>query len=70
MMAGSDAKLSVALVVETLVGNDSSELNMGDFPKAQQEFQEQISSHTRELLKAKFPANAAADVNFLRGKGR
>ena len=69
-MAGSDAKLSVALVVETLVGNDSSELNMGDFHKAPQEFQEQISSHTRELLKAKFPAIAAADVHFLRGKGR
>ena len=70
VMAGSDAKLSVALVVETLVGNDSYELNMGDFHKAQQEFQEQISSHTRELLKAKFPAIAAADVHFLRGKGR
>ena len=70
LIVGGDAKLSVALVFETLVGNDSSELNMGDFHKAPQEFQEQISSHTRELLKAKFPAIAAADVHFLRGKGR
>ncbi len=68
LMAGNDAKLSVALVFEILVGSYSYELNMGDFHKAQQEFQEQISKHTRELLKAKFPTIAAADVHFLRGK--
>lgn len=68
LIAGSGAKLSVALVFETLVGNYSYELNMGDFQKAQQEFQEQVSKHARAMLKAKFPEIAAADVHFLRGK--
>lgn len=68
LIAGSGAKLSVALVFETLVGNYSYELNMGDFQKVQREFQEQVSKHARDMLKAKFPAIAAADVHFLRGK--
>ena len=66
--AGSGAKMSVALVFETLVGNYSYELNMGDFQKAQHDFQEQVSKRAREMLKAKFPEIAAADVHFLRGK--
>ncbi|MDO9316953.1 MAG: universal stress protein [Gammaproteobacteria bacterium] len=68
LIAGSGAKLSVALVFETLVGNYSYELNMGDFQKVQHEFQEQVSKHAREMLKSKFPSIAAADVHFLRGK--
>lgn len=68
LIAGSGAKLSVALVFETLVGNYSYELNMGDFHKVQHEFQEQVSKRAREMLQAKFPSIAAADVHFLRGK--
>ncbi len=65
---GSAATLHVVLVYETLVGNYSYELNMGDFEKAQREFQEQIANSTRAMLKEGFPQVAAANVHFLRGK--
>lgn len=67
MLAGG-AKLSVVQVFETLVGNYSYELNMGDFEVAQREFEEEIAKKTRAMLKEKFPAIHAEDVHFLRGK--
>ena len=68
LIKGSEAVLHVVLVYQTLVGNYTYELNMGDFEKAQREFQEQIASETRAMLKAEFPAIVAGNVHFLRGK--
>lgn len=64
----SGAKLSVIQVFETLVGNYTYELNMGDFEKAQHEFEAEVAKSTREMLKAKFSSIHAEDVHFTRGK--
>ena len=64
----SGAKLSVIQVFETLVGNYTYELNMGDFEKAQHEFEAEVAKSTRAMLKAKFPNIHAEDVHFTRGK--
>ena len=68
LVSGKDTILHVVLVYETLVGNYSYELNMGDFEKVQRDFQEQVANQTRVMLKAGFPTIAAANVHFLRGK--
>lgn len=62
------AKVSVVQVFDTLVGNYSYELNMGDFETAQREFEAEVAKNTRALLTEKFPGIHAEDVHFLRGK--
>lgn len=62
------AKVSVIQVFETLVGNYTYELSMGDFEKAQLDFEAEIAKNTRAMLKAKFPKIHAEDVHFTRGK--
>lgn len=62
------AKVSVMQVFDTLVGNYSYELNMGDFEKVQREFEAEVAKKTRAMLKAKFPSINAEDVHFARGK--
>lgn len=61
-------KISVIQVFDTLVGNYTYELNMGDFEKVQREFEAEIAKKTRAMLKAKFPNIQAEDVHFTRGK--
>lgn len=63
-----DARLSVVQVFDTLVGNYSYELSMGDFEKAQREFEQEIAKNTRAMLAEKFPDITAESVHFLRGK--
>lgn len=62
------ARLSIVQVFDSLVGNYSYELNMGDFEKVQREFEESIAKSTRAMLKEKFPGISAESVHFLRGK--
>ena len=62
------AKISVIQVFETLVGNYSYELSMGDFEKVQREFEAEVAKSTRAMLKKKFPNIHAEDVHFSRGK--
>lgn len=62
------ARLSVVQVFDTLVGNYSYELNMGDFEKVQREFEESVSKRTRAMLKDEYPAIGAEAIHFLRGK--
>ena len=45
------ARLSIVQVFDTLVGNYSYELNMGDFEKVQREFEESVAKSTRAMLK-------------------
>ena len=61
-------QVSVVQVFDTLVGNYSYELNMGDFALAQREYEEAVAKNTRELLKKECPSLAAEAVHFLRGK--
>lgn len=61
-------KVSVIQVFDTLVGNYSYELSMGDFEKAQRDFEAEVAKNTREMLKKKFPDIHAEDVHFTRGK--
>lgn len=62
------AKVSVIQVFDTLVGNYTYELNMGDFEKAQHDFEAEVAKNTRAMLKAKYPSIHAEDVHFTRGK--
>ena len=62
------AKVSVVQVFDTLVGNYSYELNMGDFEKAQREFEAEVAKNTRAMLTKKFPSIHAEDVHFALGK--
>jgi universal stress protein A len=68
LVSGLDAVISVVVVFEDLVHHYTYELNMGDFEKVQQEFQEALSSEVKNMLAAKFPAIAADAVHFLRGR--
>ena len=61
-------KVSVIQVFDTLVGNYSYELNMGDFETAQRDFEAEVAKNTRAMLKTKFPGIHAEDVHFVRGK--
>lgn len=67
-LAGFGTRVSVVQVFDTLVGNYSYELNMGDFALAQREFEEAVAKQTRELLKKECPELPADAVHFLRGK--
>jgi universal stress protein A len=62
------AKVSVLQVFDTLVGNYNYELSMGDFEKAQRDFEAEVAKSTRAMLKEKFPQIHAEDVHFTRGK--
>lgn len=62
------AKVSVLQVFDTLVGNYNYELSMGDFEKAQRDFEAEVAKSTRAMLKEKFPQIHAEDVHFMRGK--
>lgn len=64
----NDAKVSVIQVFEALVGNYSYELSMGDFEKAQRDFEAEVAKGTRAMLKKKFPSIKAEDIHFSRGK--
>jgi universal stress protein A len=64
----NNAKLSVVLVFEPLLGNYSFELNMADFEKVQKEHQEQVAGELRTKVAAKSPSVPADRVHFLRGK--
>jgi universal stress protein A len=67
-LAEGTTKVSVVQVFDTLVGNYSYELNMGDFEKAQKDYEEAVAKRTREMLKKDFPMVGAESVHFLRGK--
>jgi universal stress protein A len=67
-LAKFGTRVSVVQVFDTLVGNYSYELNMGDFATAQREYEEGVAKRTRELLKKEFPELPADAVHFLRGK--
>ena len=67
-LAAGGSKVSVVQVFDTLVGNYSYELNMGDFALAQREYEEAVAKQTRELLAKECPALPAEAVHFLRGK--
>jgi len=62
------AKISVIQVFDTLVGNYTYELSMGDFEKVQREFEAEVAKSTRAMLKEKFPVIHAEDIHFSRGK--
>ena len=68
LVDGKGASLSVVVVFENLIGTYTYELNMGDFEKAQQEFQTAFCEEVKTMLAKKFPSIAAKDVHFLRGK--
>jgi universal stress protein A len=67
-LAAPGSKVSVVQVFDTLVGNYSYELNMGDFALAQREFEEAVAKQTRAMLKKDCPSLSAEAVHFLRGK--
>lgn len=67
-LAAAGSKVSVVQVFDTLVGNYSYELNMGDFTLAQREYEEAVAKQTRELLRKECPSLPADAVHFLRGK--
>jgi len=67
-LAKAGPHISVVQVFDTLVGNYSYELNMGDFALAQREYEEAVAKSTRELLKKECPSLPAEAVHFLRGK--
>lgn len=68
LVDGKGASLSVVVVFENLIGTYTYELSMGDFEKAQQEFQSAFCEEVKTMLAKKFPAIAADAVHFLRGK--
>lgn len=63
-----NAKLSVVLVFEPLLGNYSFELNMADFEKVQKEHQQQVANELREKLAKASPTVPEDHVHFRRGK--
>jgi universal stress protein A len=67
-LAEGTTKVSVVQVFDTLVGNYSYELNMGDFEKAQHDYEEVVAKRTRDMLKKDFSMVGAESVHFLRGK--
>lgn len=67
-LAKFGTQVSVVQVFDTLVGNYSYELSMGDFAQAQREYEEAVAKRTRELLKKECPSLPAEAVHFLRGK--
>jgi len=67
-LAKFGTQVSVVQVFDTLVGNYSYELNMGDFALAQREYEEAVAKNTRALLKKECPSLPADAVHFLRGK--
>lgn len=68
LVAGSGAAISIVVVFEDMVHNYTYELSMGDFEKAQQDFQEALSKEVKSMLMAKFPSIAADAIHFLRGR--
>ena len=68
LAAGDNAKLSVVLVFEPLLGTYSFELNMADYEAIQQRHQEQVAAQMRELMTTQFPSVPADALHFLRGK--
>ena len=68
LAADNDAKLSVVLVFEPLLGNYSFELNMADFEKVQKEHQKQVAEELNTRLASKTPAVPSDRVHYLRGK--
>ncbi|MDX1491845.1 MAG: universal stress protein [Pseudohongiellaceae bacterium] len=68
VVAGTSAKVSVVVVFEDLLNTYTYELNMGDFEKAQKEFQSAYTVQVKAMIDEKFPSIGAEAVHFLHGK--
>ena len=68
LVEGSGASVSVVVVYEVLIGQYARDVDITDFERVQQEYQEKVSRETRRRMAAKYPSIPADNIHFLQGR--
>lgn len=68
LTGGSGAVISVVVVYEALIGQYARDVDITDFERVQQEYQERLSHDTRRRLAEKYSSIPADNVHFLQGR--